>query len=95
MDSFNSNLDFTCLLAQAKKLIKTTLYCYKFYLQVCLVLDYLFDVPSKIIHAPAIDTKGELRHSLVNHVDALRNHFQKFGSPIMMGGDVDSSSKGK
>lgn len=62
--------------------------------EVCLVLDYLYDVPCKIIHAPAIVTKGESRHSIVDHVDALRNHFQKFGSPIMMGGDVDSSSKG-
>jgi len=62
--------------------------------EVCLILDYLYDVPSKIIHAPSIQTKGEVQHGLLNHVEALRSHFQKFGSPIMMGGDVDCSSKG-
>ena len=60
----------------------------------CLILDFLYDVPSKIIHAPAIEINGKLQHGIVTHVDALRNHFQNFGSPIMMGGDVDASSKG-
>lgn len=27
-------------------------------------------------------------------VDVLVNHFDKFGSPVMMGGDIDTSSKG-
>ena len=60
----------------------------------CLILDYLYDVPCKIIHAPAIEINGKLQHSLVDHVDALRHHFKVFGSPVMMGGDVDASSKG-
>lgn len=27
-------------------------------------------------------------------MDALLSHFDKFGSPVMMGGDADASSKG-
>ena len=60
----------------------------------CLILDYLYDVPCKIIHAPAKEINGKLQHTLVDHVDALRHHFKVFGSPVMMGGDVDASSKG-
>ena len=63
--------------------------------QVCLILDYLYDVPCKIIHAPALERNGKLHHSLFEHVDDVKNHFKKFGSPVMMGGDVDASSKGK
>ncbi|XP_050352263.1 ufm1-specific protease 1 [Nymphalis io] len=55
--------------------------------EVCLVIDKLFDVPSKILHV----NKGD---NLENIIDNLKNHFEKFGSPIMMGGDVDCSSKG-
>ena len=62
--------------------------------QVCLILDYLYDVPCKIIHAPALERNGKLHHSLFEHVDDVKNHFKKFGSPVMMGGDVDASSKG-
>ena len=61
----------------------------------CLILDYLYDVPCKIIHAPAVETNGKLQHTLLKHVDDVKNHFKKFGSPVMMGGDVDASSKGK
>ena len=60
----------------------------------CLILDYLYDVPCKIIHAPAVETNGQLHHSLFEHVDDVKNHFKKNGSPVMMGGDVDASSKG-
>ena len=60
----------------------------------CLILDYLYDVPCKIIHAPALERNGKLHHSLFEHVDDVKNHFKKFGSPVMMGGDVDASSKG-
>lgn len=56
-------------------------------LQVCLVLDKLYDVPCKIIHV----NKGDDLNTIV---DALISHFEKFGSPVMMGGDVDCSSKG-
>ncbi|XP_073953922.1 ufm1-specific protease 1-like [Choristoneura fumiferana] len=55
--------------------------------EVCLVLDKLYDVPCKIIHV----NKGDDLNTIV---DTLKSHFEKFGSPIMMGGDVDCSSKG-
>ncbi|XP_041984844.1 probable Ufm1-specific protease 1 [Aricia agestis] len=55
--------------------------------EVCLVIDKLYDVPCKIVHV----NKGD---NLQNILDTLRGHFEKFGSPIMMGGDVDCSSKG-
>ncbi|XP_045452500.1 ufm1-specific protease 1 [Melitaea cinxia] len=55
--------------------------------EVCLVIDKLFDVPSKILHV----NKGD---SLESIVETLSTHFEKFGSPVMMGGDVDCSSKG-
>ena len=74
------------------KLFKNTdIEYFKMYLtyifQVCLVIDNLYDVPSKIVHI----NKGDL---LEDVVEQLKNHFEKFGSPIMMGGDIDCSSKG-
>ena len=50
------------------------------------MIDQLFDMPSKIIHV----NKGS---ELVQHVLALTEHFHKFGSPAMMGGDQDCSAK--
>ncbi|XP_063366745.1 ufm1-specific protease 1 [Cydia amplana] len=55
--------------------------------EVCLVIDKLYDIPSKIVHVNKGDNLGTI-------VDTLKTHFEKFGSPIMMGGDVDCSSKG-
>ncbi|XP_030030555.2 ufm1-specific protease 2 [Manduca sexta] len=55
--------------------------------EVCLVIDKLFDVPCKILHV----NKGS---ELETVSETLVNHFKKFGSPVMMGGDVDCSSKG-
>ncbi|XP_021208437.1 probable Ufm1-specific protease 1 [Bombyx mori] len=55
--------------------------------EVCLVIDKLFDVPCKIIHI----NKGD---DLKTIVDALVKHFIEYSSPVMMGGDVDCSSKG-
>ncbi|XP_064292605.1 probable Ufm1-specific protease 1 [Plodia interpunctella] len=55
--------------------------------EVCLVIDKLYDIPCKIIHV----NKGDELQSII---DSLISHFVKFGSPIMMGGDVDCSSKG-
>lgn len=51
------------------------------------MIDKLFDVPCKILH---VNTGDEL----IAIVDGLINHFERFGSPVMMGGDVDCSSKG-
>lgn len=56
-------------------------------LQVCLIIDKLYDIPCKIIHV----NKGD---QLSTIVAPLVHHFDKFGSPIMMGGDVDCASKG-
>ncbi|CAK1550773.1 unnamed protein product [Leptosia nina] len=55
--------------------------------EVCLVIDKLYDVPCKIIHV----NQGDALNSIV---EQLKTHFQRFGSPVMMGGDVDCSSKG-
>ncbi|CAG9795659.1 unnamed protein product [Diatraea saccharalis] len=55
--------------------------------EACLVIDTYYDVPCKIIHV----NKGD---ELSYIVDTLMDHFKKFGSPVMMGGDIDCSSKG-
>jgi hypothetical protein len=54
--------------------------------QVCIVVDHLYGVSSKIIHV----TKGSDLH---HHVPSLIEHFNKYGSPLMMGGDEDCSAK--
>ncbi|KAL0113054.1 hypothetical protein PUN28_012345 [Cardiocondyla obscurior] len=54
--------------------------------EVCIVLNQLYNVLSKIIHI----SSGK---DLINHVDNIKRHFEQFGSPIMMGGDRDCSSK--
>lgn len=54
-----------------------------------LVLDYFFDVPCKLVHAR--DGGAELERVAVRE---LHQHFEKHGSPVMMGGDRDNSSKG-
>lgn len=51
------------------------------------MIDKLYDIPSKIVH---VNHGDELK----TIVDTLVSHFDKFGSPVMMGGDVDASSKG-
>ncbi|KAI5636088.1 peptidase family c78 domain-containing protein [Phthorimaea operculella] len=55
--------------------------------EVCLVIDKLYDIPCKILHV----NKGD---ELKNIVETLKTHFERFGSPVMMGGDIDCSSKG-
>ncbi|XP_076621650.1 UFM1 specific peptidase 1 [Colletes latitarsis] len=54
--------------------------------EVCLVLNHLYEVLSKIVHVPS----GKL---LSGQIPAIKGHFEEFGSPIMMGGDRDCSSK--
>lgn len=63
------------------------MYCHVTFLQVCLVIDTLYDVRSQIIHVKS----GK---ELSEHVDTLVTHFKTKGSPVMMGGDTDVSSKG-
>lgn len=55
-------------------------------LEVSIVLNQLYEVLSKIIHI----SSGKM---LIDQVDNIKRHFEEFGSPIMMGGDRDCSSK--
>lgn len=50
------------------------------------MLNQLYDVLSKIIHV----SSGK---ELIDHVDSIKKHLEQFGSPVMMGGDRDCSSK--
>lgn len=54
-----------------------------------LVLDYFYDVPCKLVHVRG--GGAELEQVAVQE---LQQHFKKNGSPVMMGGDRDNSSKG-
>nr|XP_031841942.1 ufm1-specific protease 1 isoform X1 [Nomia melanderi] len=54
--------------------------------EVCLVLNHLYEVLSKIVHVRS----GK---ELSGQIAVIKTHFQEFGSPIMMGGDMDCSSK--
>lgn len=54
-----------------------------------LILDFFYDVPCKLVHVRG--GGAELEQVAVK---ALHNHFEKQGSPVMMGGDRDNSSKG-
>uniref|UniRef100_H2YTM1 UFSP1/2/DUB catalytic domain-containing protein n=1 Tax=Ciona savignyi TaxID=51511 RepID=H2YTM1_CIOSA len=54
--------------------------------EVCLCLDYFCEVPCKIKH---IRSGADIYAGL----QILFDHFKKFGSPVMMGGDTDASSK--
>lgn len=51
-----------------------------------MVVDHLYGVSSKIIHV----TKGSDLH---HHVPSLIEHLNKYGSPLMIGGDQDCSAK--
>ena len=55
--------------------------------EVALVLDYFCDIPGKIIHA-------EPGSGLMKIYDTVKEHIDKTGCPIMMGGNLDASSKG-
>lgn len=54
-----------------------------------LVLDYFYDVPCKVVHVRG--GGAELEQVAV---EELHRHFEEQGSPVMMGGDRDNSSKG-
>lgn len=54
-----------------------------------LVLDWLHDVPCKVVHVRG--GGAELEQVAVQE---LHQHFATHGSPVMMGGDRDNSSKG-
>ena len=57
------------------------------FLQVSLIVDTLYDIPCKIIHVRS-------GSDLEQHKEEIVSHFKNKGSPIMMGGDTDASSKG-
>ena len=57
--------------------------------EACLVLDYFYDVPCKMVHIRG--GEAELEHVAV---EELHQHFEKHRSPVMMGGERDNSSKG-
>jgi hypothetical protein len=50
-----------------------------------IIIDTLYNVPSKILHSS--------HNSLMSSIQSISEHFDKFGSPIMMGGDLDNASK--
>ncbi|XP_072165068.1 ufm1-specific protease 1-like isoform X1 [Diadema setosum] len=55
--------------------------------EVALCLDFFHDVAGKILHVKSGDELKSL-------VPDLLNHFETKGTPVMMGGDTDASSKG-
>ncbi|XP_022092880.1 ufm1-specific protease 1-like [Acanthaster planci] len=55
--------------------------------EVCICIDHFYDVPCKILH---VNSGTEL----IDKIPDLLQHFQEVGSPVMMGGDTDASSKG-
>ncbi|XP_009858944.2 ufm1-specific protease 1-like [Ciona intestinalis] len=54
--------------------------------EVCLCIDYFHDVPCKIQHIRS----GE---NIYEALQILWQHFRDSGSPVMMGGNTDASSK--
>jgi hypothetical protein len=50
-----------------------------------IIIDTLYDISSKILHSS--------NNSLLSSIQSINDHFVKFGSPIMMGGDLDNASK--
>ncbi|XP_036405018.1 inactive Ufm1-specific protease 1 [Megalops cyprinoides] len=56
--------------------------------EAALVLDHFYDVPCRIVHVRGGGAELE------GVAEELHQHFQSQGSPVMMGGDRDNSSKG-
>ncbi|CAB3989159.1 probable Ufm1-specific protease 1 [Paramuricea clavata] len=54
--------------------------------EICLFLDHCYNISSKIIHVRSGSEVGL-------KFDEFVEHFQKFGSPVMIGGDSDAASK--
>lgn len=55
--------------------------------QVFYVIDTLYDVSCKIQHIPKCE-------DIKKYTNILKHYFEEFGGLVMMGGDVDASSKG-
>ncbi|CAD5110923.1 DgyrCDS282 [Dimorphilus gyrociliatus] len=56
-------------------------------IEVAMCVDYFYDTSCKIVH---IKQGSDLK----NFLPTIINHFEKYGCPIMMGGDSDNASKG-
>lgn len=56
--------------------------------EVMIVIDSLYNVPCRILHCNTMNS------DLCQNQEAIRDHFEQFGGPIMMGGDMDAASKG-
>ncbi|KAG8177143.1 hypothetical protein JTE90_015591 [Oedothorax gibbosus] len=56
-------------------------------LEISYCIDYFYKILCRILHCK--DVK-----EVQSHTSSIFNHFQEYGSPIMMGGDRDCSSKG-
>lgn len=50
------------------------------------MIDTLYDVPCRIQHIPR-------NEDVKKYASVIKRHFQEFGGLIMMGGDLDNSSK--
>lgn len=55
-------------------------------LQIFYVIDTLYDISCRIQHIPSC-------HDIRKYSNIIKFYFENFGGPIMMGGDLDSSSK--
>lgn len=58
-----------------------------FFFQVFYVIDTLYDVPCRIQHIPRCQ-------DIRKYSNIIKYYFEQFGGLIMMGGDLDASSKG-
>ncbi|XP_030636761.1 ufm1-specific protease 1 [Chanos chanos] len=56
--------------------------------EAAIVLDHFYDVPCRIVHVRSGGSE------LAKAAEDLHQHFTIHGSPVMMGGDRDNSSKG-
>lgn len=59
----------------------------EFISQIFYVIDTLYDVPCRIQHIPC-------NQDIRKYSNIIKFHFENFGGLIMMGGDMDASSKG-
>ncbi|GBM51009.1 Ufm1-specific protease 1 [Araneus ventricosus] len=55
--------------------------------EVSYCLDHFYKIPCRILHCRNIE-------ELQKHASDINDHFIQYGSPVMMGGDRDCSSKG-
>lgn len=57
-----------------------------FNFQIFYVIDTLYDISCRIQHIPSC-------HDIRKYSNIIKFYFETFGGPIMMGGDLDASSK--